>query len=71
MRGRGDRLDGTEGGVLMMFMARPAADPGHDPVPIPAGAFMCSLWPRSLCLGAPGLREAGGDPEDFLEEVPL
>ena len=55
----------------MTFMARPAADPGHDPVPGPAGAFVCSLWLRSLCLGALGLREAGGDLEDFLEEVPL
>lgn len=55
----------------MTFVARPAADPGHDPVPGPAGAFVCSLWLRSLCLGALGLREAGGDLEDFLEEVPL
>ena len=51
--GAGDRLDGAEG-VLMMFMARPAADPGHDPMPIPTGAFVCSLWPRSLHLGAQG-----------------
>ena len=55
----------------MTFVVRPAADPGHDPVPGSAGAFVCSLWLRSLCLGALGLREAGGDLEDFLKEVPL
>ena len=43
----------------MTFVVRPAADPGHDPVPGSAGAFVCSLWLRSLRLGALGLREAG------------